>query len=112
MISVAYTSQYPKFNILKLYLFTLRFYNGGKKLQNNIQGLHERFVQIIWRLIINIFFNRNYQKNHTRMNLLFYGYCDSKTAHGHSHVNLKFGMLHVYGIKAIDHLKIKIRKSL
>lgn len=46
------------------------------------------------------------------MNLLFYGYCDSKTAYGHSHVNLKFGMLHVYGIKAIDHLKIKIRKSL
>lgn len=53
-------------NIFKLYLFTLWFYNGGKKLQNNIQGLHERFVQIIWRLIINIhFFNSNYQKNHT-----------------------------------------------
>lgn len=44
------------------------------------------------------------------MNILFYGYCDSKTAHGHSHINLKFGMLH--GMKAIDHLKIKIRKSL
>lgn len=28
------------------------------------------------------------------MNLLFYGYCDSKTAHGHSHVNLKFGTLY------------------
>lgn len=44
------------------------------------------------------------------MNLLFYSYCDSKTAHGHSHVNVKFGM--PFGIKAIDHLKIKIRKSL
>lgn len=44
------------------------------------------------------------------MNLLFYGYCDSKTAHGHSQFNLKFGML--YGMKAIDHLNIKIRQSL
>lgn len=44
------------------------------------------------------------------MNLLFYSYCDSKTAHGHSQFNLKFGVL--CGMKAIGHLKIKIRKSL
>lgn len=74
MISVAYTSQYPKFNILKLYLFTFWFYNGGKKLQNNIQGLHERFVQIIWRLIINIFLT-DYQNESTVLRLLWFKNC-------------------------------------